>query len=305
MARKITQLCESSALSDLKLYQYGSSRYTASIPDRPILSAYYSVCYVSNGEGEVRIGNFTYPIKTGNVFIVFPNQVRKFIPGSSGLEIQRMEIDGAVLSAELSRLNLSPNHPMLSLSVPAGTSKTAEYFSQLAAASECNEATCIGLCWMILGAMMAETAQIKPQRLGNQRKEYVQQAIDMIERCYMLDITVEDIAEHCRLNRSYLGKLFRDETGESTQEYLIRYRMTVACRYLMETTAPIGTIAMSVGYQNQLHFSRAFRKTFGVSPRDWQKQQRMRLAAERNGWHDPFDESIQEPRPHDPIDDEE
>ena len=37
----------------------------------------------------------------------------------------------------------------------------------------------------------------------------------------MQDITVEDIADHCGLNRSYLGKLFRDETGKSTQEYLI------------------------------------------------------------------------------------
>ncbi|MDO5547554.1 MAG: AraC family transcriptional regulator [Eubacteriales bacterium] len=279
MARKLMHLCDTSTLTDLKLFQFGSDQYSTKLSDRPILSAHYTIHYVFSGSGHVRIGNTTYPVAPGSVFVVFPNQIRQIIPGeSTPLGIHWLELDGEVLLPELLQLNLTPNTPILPLTVPAGTGKTAAYFSKLATSGEENKAHQLGICWLILGALAAETAQVKPQRIGNQRKYYVSQAIDLIQRCYMQDITVEDIAAYCRLNRSYLGKLFRDETGKSTQEYLIEYRMEVACRYLRETTAPIGTIALSVGYQNQLHFSRAFRKTYGMSPRDWQKEHRMQQA---------------------------
>lgn len=277
MTHKITQLCESSALTDLKLFQFGTSQYFAKNSDRSILGAHYVIHYVVSGIGSVRIGNGAHPISAGSVFVLFPNQVRQIIPDENEpLVIQWVELEGNVLLPEFNRLNLSSNSPMLPLHVQPGVSRTEKAFAQLVESSRDNEACQLGYCWAVIGALEEETAQIKPQRPGNQRRRYVEQAMDLIQKNYMHDITVEDIAEYCGLNRSYLGKLFRDETGKSTQEYLIEYRMEVACRYLSETTAPIGTIALSVGYQNQLHFSRAFRKTFGLSPRDWQKEQRMR-----------------------------
>lgn len=279
MTHKIVDLCESSALTDLKLFQFGISEYSSKNPDRSILGAHYVIHYVASGIGTVRIGNGAYSIASGSVFVLFPNQVHQIIPEENEtLTIHWVELEGNVLLPEFNRLNLSSNSPMLPLHVQPGISRTETAFTQLLESRRENEACQLGRCWAILGALLEETAQIKPQRLGNQRRRYVEQAMDLIQKNYMHDITVEDIAEYCGLNRSYLGKLFRDETGKSTQEYLIEYRMEVACRYLSETTAPIGTIALSVGYQNQLHFSRAFRKTFGLSPRDWQKEHRMREA---------------------------
>ncbi len=38
------------------------------------------------------------------------------------------------------------------------------------------------------------------------------------------------------------------------------------------TTAPIGDIAVRCGYPNQLHFSQAFKKRYGLAPREWRKQ---------------------------------
>ncbi len=279
MTHKIVHLCELSTLTDLKLFQFGTSSYSAKSPDRSILSAHYIIHYVVSGTGKVRIGNGAYPVAPGSVFLLFPNQTRQILPEENEtLTIQWVELEGSILLSELNQLNLSSNSPVLPLSVPAGSTRTERAFAHLMESTRENEAYQLGICWLIIGLLEEETAQRKPQRPGNQRRYYVEQAIDLIQKNYMHDITVEDIAEHCGLNRSYLGKLFRDETGKSTQEYLIEYRMEIACRYLRETTAPIGTIALSVGYQNQLHFSRAFRKTFGLSPRSWQKEHRMREA---------------------------
>jgi AraC-like DNA-binding protein len=48
--------------------------------------------------------------------------------------------------------------------------------------------------------------------------------------------------------------------------------MNKACDLLKNTDTLIGDIALHVGYENQLNFSRAFKKTFGISPREWRKR---------------------------------
>ena len=55
--------------------------------------------------------------------------------------------------------------------------------------------------------------------------------------------------------------------GESPQAYLLHYRMARAAQLLKETRLSIGEIAAQVSYDNQLHFSRAFKNVHGVSPR--------------------------------------
>ena len=51
----------------------------------------------------------------------------------------------------------------------------------------------------------------------------------------------------------------------SSQRYLIQYRMTKAAELLKDSRIPVGEVARSVGYENQLHFSRAFKNTYGIS----------------------------------------
>ena len=57
--------------------------------------------------------------------------------------------------------------------------------------------------------------------------------------------------------------------GRSPQEFLISYRMTKAAELLKLTTLSVGDIGCAVGYENPLHFSRAFKNVYGVSPREW------------------------------------
>ena len=82
---------------------------------------------------------------------------------------------------------------------------------------------------------------------------------------------MEDIAAFCGLNRSYFGKLFRDTMGESPQAFLLHYRMAQAAQFLKETTQPVSTISTMVGYANPLHFSRAFKSVYGISPRAYRQ----------------------------------
>lgn len=76
----------------------------------------------------------------------------------------------------------------------------------------------------------------------------------------------------CGINRSYFGKIFKQRLGKSPQEFLLNYRMIKATELLKLTTLSVGDVSKAVGYENQLHFSRAFKKIYGVSPREWRNQ---------------------------------
>jgi AraC-like DNA-binding protein len=93
-----------------------------------------------------------------------------------------------------------------------------------------------------------------------------------IEEHYSDDITVEDIADHIGLNRSYFGKLFKKETGQTPQAFLINYRMVKACEYLVQSNMSVADVASAVGYNNPLHFSRAFKNVYQISPLNYRKK---------------------------------
>lgn len=55
----------------------------------------------------------------------------------------------------------------------------------------------------------------------------------------------------------------------------MNYRMLKAAEPLKLTHLSIGDIGITVGYANQMHFSRAFKNCYGVSPREWRNQNRL------------------------------
>ena len=83
---------------------------------------------------------------------------------------------------------------------------------------------------------------------------------------YMNNITVQDIAEHVNLSRSYLYKMFIKNLKVSPQNYLINLRMYKATLLLKNTKMPIGEVANKVGYSDSLLFSKTFSKNFSISP---------------------------------------
>ena len=114
----------------------------------------------------------------------------------------------------------------------------------------------------------------KPEnRSSNKLSEYyMHETNTFIEEHYADDITVEDIADHVGLNRSYFGKLFKKETGQTPQAFLMGYRMVKACEYLVQSDMCVADVGAAVGYRNALHFSRAFKNVYKVSPLNYRKQ---------------------------------
>ena len=82
----------------------------------------------------------------------------------------------------------------------------------------------------------------------------------------------EELVKEALRYRSYFGKIFHENMGKSPQEFLISYRMSKAAELLKLTKLSIADIGNAVGYPNQLHFSRAFKNVYSISPRQWRNE---------------------------------
>lgn len=80
------------------------------------------------------------------------------------------------------------------------------------------------------------------------------------------DLTMYRVADEFRLSSGYLSTFFREQTGMTFSECLLRIRMERAKALLETTRMPINEIAVKVGYASANSFNRAFKKYYGVSP---------------------------------------
>lgn len=93
----------------------------------------------------------------------------------------------------------------------------------------------------------------------------------MKEYCCREEFSIEELAEHLHLSKSYLSKLYKEETGEPIWNFVIRVRITRAKELLIETDNTNFAIAKEIGYTSEYHFSRVFSKMVGVSPSVYKK----------------------------------
>ena len=110
---------------------------------------------------------------------------------------------------------------------------------------------------------------------GKVRDFYIKEALNFIEQNFQNDISVEEIASFCGLNRTYFGRIFKETVGKSPQQFLLSYRMAKAAELLKLTSLSVSDIGNAVGYPNQLHFSRAFKNVYGMPPREWRNTNRL------------------------------
>lgn len=125
---------------------------------------------------------------------------------------------------------------------------------------------------------LIRTSKFRPKNNEVQNMEhYIQGAVYYIEQNYSNPISVEDLAKQYKLDRSYFSRLFKSLTGQSPQQFLIHFRMEKAAEKLALGNAPIGDVGISVGYPNILHFSSTFKKTYGISPKQYRRKYRLLL----------------------------
>jgi len=105
---------------------------------------------------------------------------------------------------------------------------------------------------------------------NSSQKSIIVKAKRYIKNHYAENISLNTVAEYLNLSPGYLSILFKKETGQNFIDYLISVRMERAKELLRTTELKIYEVSKMVGYDNIYYFSRIFSKVVGVSPKQYQ-----------------------------------
>ena len=87
-----------------------------------------------------------------------------------------------------------------------------------------------------------------------------------------IDITLDDLAENFFLSKPYLSKYIKEKSGMTFGDLVKKIRMKKAKALLKSSNMTVENIAMSVGYQNVVHFNRLFKKAYDMTPMQFRNQ---------------------------------
>ena len=93
--------------------------------------------------------------------------------------------------------------------------------------------------------------------------------LKFVENSYMHKITIAEVADRVEFSESHFMRYFKENMGMSFVDYLRDYRLTMAARLLLVSEDTVLNIAEEVGFENLSYFNRAFKKKYGVTPREY------------------------------------
>ena len=263
---------------DLCMYQFGYEQCDPGHSFGPATRNHYLFHYILSGTGTLMADNSkgetrTYSVKSGQGFMIFPGQINTYIADEQlPWEYMWIEFDGLRIKEALSVTDLCKDVPIYHSHSKELREKLADEMLYIVNHPQESSFHLIGHLYLFLDYLLQSAKSTKLVSSGRMSDYYIKEAINYMEQNFQNNISIEDIAAVCGINRSYFGKIFRNSTGRSPQEFLMNYRMVKATELLKLTSLSIADVGSAVGYENQLHFSRAFKNIYGVSPREWRNQ---------------------------------
>jgi YesN/AraC family two-component response regulator len=97
----------------------------------------------------------------------------------------------------------------------------------------------------------------------------IERTIDYMVNHYNENITLERLAGIAGLSPSHYSRLFKKYAGHSPIDYLLHLRMDRAKELLVLSDYRLKAVAESIGYTDELYFSRMFKKIVGISPSEF------------------------------------
>jgi AraC-like DNA-binding protein len=234
---------------DLNPVLFGRMKFAPGHRNSPVVRDYVLIQYVESGRGILYIDNTAYPVNEGQAFIITKGKQASYVADKDTPWICRWIAFNGKLSNKYN-------------SLPPVVNINGSLFPNL---EECGDGV---VEYVLASQLFRMTAELFAEDKYSNR--YVRRVKDFIKINYMSEIHVEQIAKELSLDRRYLSRVFKKETGKTIQQYLVETRMKHACDFLKAGKSVSECVALC-GYSDLPNFSRMFKRTYGVSPTAFQK----------------------------------
>lgn len=238
----------------------------------------YIIHFILSGEGFYSANGSTWSISHGQMFLIYPDEPVVYCADAvNPWSYVWIGFKGIRVDTILKNCGFSRNHLCLSAPHPDEYMNCFDDLFNHEDAGFSNdlyrESVLLKLFSILARHHAAPNRNAVREQSGYSDNNYVNHAVDYIGKMYMQGISVSDIADNVGITRSHLNHVFQKELNISIQNFLIDFRMHKSANLLVSTAMSIKEISNQVGYNDQLVFSKAFKKKFGMSPKSYRISQ--------------------------------
>lgn len=261
--------------SDLNVYQYGYEECKPCHSYGPANRDHYLLHFISSGSGTFYCKNRSYSLSAGQGFLITPDTITSYCADEhTPWTYSWIGFNGTNAEFYLSKTGLSAENPIF---IYQEIDSFMQIFCELKKLNRnmiTDQIRMIGYLHMLLALLLENSSlsTLQGKAFFSSKEEYVKNAAAYIQTNYCGKITVEEIANYVRLNRSYFGAIFKELTGMTPREFLIDFRIDKSKKLLSDMSMSISDVSRSVGYEDPLTFSKLFKKKVGVSPNTYRKK---------------------------------
>lgn len=128
----------------------------------------------------------------------------------------------------------------------------------------------------LLSLLLAEVHRSMPSSKAHPSAStsFVPEALAFIQRHALEPISLRHVAAAVSRSPAHVAATVKKHTGHTVGDWITSVRLAESSSRLLHTDATLADIAEHVGWQDQTHFGRQFRKTFGVTPASWRRDHR-------------------------------
>lgn len=259
--------------SDMPLAAWLESPYL--LYQQPHTHDCFEIIFVSSGTGWCAVNNLRFPMLLGDLYIIRPEDSHEF-SGNPGLKFYNLMFSGDFFTAG----EYMDFQPLLrdygKLTIPnAARERIEPMLVELTEELKSSRPGHQVAAKAIFLRFMVELLRYRDSHFiataSSRDSKLVAKAFEFIHLNCRKKLTLIDLGKVFGCSPEYAGRFFKRLTGITFSDYLIRYRVDLACGRLENTNKSISEIAAELGYFDNAYFDKCFRKIMGMSPLDYRR----------------------------------
>lgn len=244
--------------------------------------SYYEFYFFLEGNISMEIGPKTFHLEPGDVVLVPPgvkhkieidnreNPYRRFVFWTSAEYMKKLTAQSSEYGylAEYVKANGEYVFPMDKIEFNKLLSKVFRFMEEIQGdrfGRNAKTAICVNDLLFYINRVIYEKQH--PQKEGEERKLY-DQLVGYIEENLDGQLSLDELAEHFCVSKYHISHVFKDNLGISVHQYIMKKRIA-ACREAIQAGGKISEVYSLFGFGDYSSFFRAFRKEYGMSPKEF------------------------------------
>lgn len=257
----------------ISVYTIGYEKTKPNHSYGPARRSGYMLHFVYSGKGIFNCQGKVYHLKAGDFFFISPEATTTYIADQTEpWSYYWFGFRGKLVEHYLKDTSICIDNPVFSITSSTERIKSAmSRLIEISLASEHNDILLNSCLLEIIYQLSQSFPRDTIQQQGASPKFLFSKAVSFLQHNYERSIKIGHLASLLNIDRSYLHRLFIEQSGLSPKQFLTNIRLERAKQLLLDSDLNIKNIAYSVGFEDPGNFSKLFKQEIGISPTDFKR----------------------------------